>query len=459
MSLAPTASAGRLLPSRALVLALWVATVASAVALLLGLPADRLARWTAGFALLGAAWAGADAWRVRRRWRSGALLLERQLPRALALGVTRPLPLRLTNPGPWHWRGALHDQPGDGLVAEGLPIPLDIAPGAQAQGSYRLTPRQRGTLVIAPALLRLASPGGCWALQVSVGPHETLQGYPNFAAVARYAWLAGDRRLAEIGIKHYARRGQGTDFRQLAEYRAGDPVRHIDWKATLRHTRPVVREYQDNRDQTVLFALDCGRRMRADEGDASPDGSHFDQALNALMLLAHVALRDGDAVGALAFGLPEGRALRFSPTKGRTTLAALTHALHTLQPGTDHPDYLQMAEDVLRHQPRRALVVVLTNLRDEDGDELAAALKLLRSRHLVLLASLRETAPARLAAQPIDTAAQAVEVAAAHQFEQARADALARLAVLRAQVVDVAPRELPAELVNRYRALKRAGRL
>ena len=77
---------------------------------------------------------------------------------------------------------------------------------------------------------------------------------PDFAQIARYAWLAGDRRLQEIGIKTYQQRGEGTDFKQLTEYRYGDPVRHIDWKATLRLGKPIVREFQDERDQCVTAA-------------------------------------------------------------------------------------------------------------------------------------------------------------------------------------------------------------
>ncbi len=89
--------------------------------------------------------------------------------------------------------------------------------------------------------------------------------YPDFAQIARYAWLAGDHRLQEIGIKTYQQRGEGTDFKQLAEYRYGDPVRHIDWKATLRLGKPIIREFQDERDQCILLLIDCGRRMRADD--------------------------------------------------------------------------------------------------------------------------------------------------------------------------------------------------
>ena len=89
--------------------------------------------------------------------------------------------------------------------------------------------------------------------------------YPDFAQIARYAWLAGDRRLQEIGIKTYQQRGEGTDFKQLSEYRVGDSVRHIDWRATLRLGKPIVREFQDERDQCVMLLVDCGRRMRADD--------------------------------------------------------------------------------------------------------------------------------------------------------------------------------------------------
>jgi uncharacterized protein (DUF58 family) len=107
--------------------------------------------------------------------------------------------------------------------------------------------------------------------------------------------------LAEIGIKSYPQRGHGTAFKQLADYRPGDPIRDVDWKASMRHGRPIVREYEDERDQRIVFMLDCGRRMRADEGAASGRLGHFDAALDALMLMAWVALKEGDAVGAVTF--------------------------------------------------------------------------------------------------------------------------------------------------------------
>jgi uncharacterized protein (DUF58 family) len=290
-----------------------------------------------------------------------------------------------------------------------------------------------------------------------VGEVESRRSYPDFAQVARYAWLAGDRRLQEIGIKTYQQRGEGTDFKQLSEYRHGDPVRHIDWKATLRQHKPILREFQDERDQCVMLLIDCGRRMRAYDTEEGIGGGHFDQVLNAVMLLSYVALKQGDAVGALTFGTPPGQERVFAPRKGAHALNALMGELYSVQPSPTHSDYVSMAQNLLLRHHKRSLVIVITNFRDEDASELSQALKLLRSRHLVLLASLRERVVGELISQTIDSGEAAIDVGSAHLYEQSRREAFNRLAARDALMVDAEPQRLGIELVNRYHAVKRAG--
>jgi uncharacterized protein (DUF58 family) len=199
--------------------------------------------------------------------------------------------------------------------------------------------------------------------------------------------------------------------------------------------------------------------MRADEGAAARHGSHFDEALNALMLLGYVALKEGDEVGALTFGTAPGDRRSFAPRKGLTALNGLTVALHDIQPQATHSDYLLAARDLMQLQPKRALVVVLTNFRDEDTRELEPALRLLRTRHLVMLASLRERVLRELAEQPLSDGEKVVEVAGARLFAQARGDAFRKLAGRDGLLVDVEPSQLAAALVNRYLAVKRAALL
>jgi uncharacterized protein (DUF58 family) len=159
----------------------------------------------------------------------------------------------------------------------------------------------------------------------------------------------------------------------------------------------------------------------------------------------------------MTFGSPAGDERAFAPRKGTHALNALMGELYGVQPTPTHSDYVAAAQELLRKQPKRALVIVITNFRDEDSTELGHALRLLRSRHLVLLASLRERVVRELIAQPLGRQRAAIEIASAHLYEQARRDAFARLAARDAMMVDAEPERLGIELVNRYHAIKRAG--
>ena len=450
------------IPARAPVLALAGLSAAAAVALLLGAPLDYVAVVAGVLLALGFVLAGFDLWSSLRAWRAAPLRIERNLPGAFSLGVPTVLTLTLVNEGPQAWQVSVFDELDTHFAFEGLPQEHTVPALSRVALRYTATATQRGVAQFGATQLRWRTRLGCFEMRQTLGEPRRLRVYPNFAALARYAWLSGDRRLAQIGIKTYAQRGLGTDFRQLADYKTGDSLRHIDWKATQRQRRPIVREFQDDRDQCVLFLLDCGRRMRADEGalvQQQSNNSHFDEALNALMLLSYVALKEGDEVGAMTFGCPPEERRDFAPRKGSATLNALMNRLHDIQPGATHSDYLLAAQELLRVQKRRALVIVLTNFRDEDAAELRPAIKLLRRKHLVLVASLRERVLGHIASQPLVHARDAVDVAAAHLFEQSRRDAFARVVGNDPLSVDVEPADLAVALVNRYHAVKRAGLL
>ncbi len=446
-------------PSRKTVQAAVLLTVVTAAALIAGWPLAEVTAGSGALLALGAGWLLLDLWHSGRTWERAPLRTERQLPNAFALGVPTVLTLGIVNESGVSWSVEVFDEVDPRFAFEGLPQSVTVPADGRADIRYTVTALRRGVARFGVTQLRCRSRGGSLDLLRSVGESRTIRVYPNFAAVAGYAWLAGDRRLAQIGIKTYAQRGMGTDFRQLSEYRRGDSIRHIDWKATQRHGKPIVREFQDDRDQRVFFMLDCGRRMRADEATREPGGSHFDQALNALMLLGYVALKEGDEVGAMTFGNAPGEQRDFAPRKGIATLNGLMNRLHDIEPGATHSDYLLAAQDLLRIHPKRALVIMLTNFRDEDAAELKPALRLLRQKHLVLVASLRERVLGEIAAQPLREARNAVEVAGAHLFQQSRRDAFAGVVGNDPLSIDVEPAQLAVALVNRYHAVKKSGLL
>lgn len=451
----------RLIPGTATITALATGATVVLIALLTGAsPAVGVviaAVWATALTLLAAF----DYATTRREWSASTPQLVRALPPAFALGVRKTIQLTLSVGGTRSWHCKLYDHVDPTLLTEGIPADLMLSASTRTEFSYSVTPSRRGVVQFAPADIRIRSRWGLWEFIERLGEQQHCRVYPDFAQVARYAWLAGDRRLSEIGIKTFQQRGEGTDFKQLAEYRSGDPVRHIDWRATLRFEKLIVREFQSERDQSVLLLIDCGRRMRADDRTGEIGSSHFDQVLNAVMLLSYVALKQGDAVGALTFGTPPGAQHWFAPRKGATTLNALMGELYAVQPSPTHSDYISAARDLLNRFGKRALVVLITNFRDEDSHEFSQAVSLLRTRHLVLTASLRERVVRELASQPIEHSSSdndpPLEIASAHLYEQSRRDALNRMTAHHSLVVDAEPERLGIELTNRYQRLKRAG--
>lgn len=432
-------------PSRLLLLLL-VGLLALAVAAAIW-PALHPA-WVAGGALLGAV-ALADAALLARRL---AVTAERRVPGSLPVGVWQRVAVRVANGAPHACRLVLYDHHPPAFEARGLPRAVRIAPGQWAELQYELCALERGEHRFERVEARLGSRLGLWQRRLHLGQPTLTRVYPNFAALTKYALFATDQRLSRIGVLQRRRRGEGLEFHQLREYREGDAQRQIDWKATARTGKLISREYQDERDQQVVFLIDCGRRLAARDGELS----HFDYVLNAALLLAYVSLRQGDAVGLLTMG---GHERFMAPRKAAASVNLMLNLLYDLQPTHMTSDYYAAALELMRRVRKRALVVILSNLRDEDEDTLAPALRLLAQRHLVLFASLRESILARALSARVDGFERALTHAAAADYLKQRALVFSRLERSGALALDVEPPQLPVALVNRYLDVKGAGRL
>ena len=334
-------------------------------------------------------------------------------------------------------------------------LKVTIPPGGFAQLRYPLTANERGNLQFAGTAVARHSPLGLWQSRIVLATAESVRAFPNYAAVTRYALLAVDHRLSQIGVLKRRRRGSGMDFHQLRDYRDGDSPRSIDWKATSRRVRLISREYQDERDQQVLFLLDCSRRMNAKDDTLS----HFDHTLNAILLMTFVAIRQGDSAGLMTFGGHSDVAECFlAPKKSAETMSRFLNALYPLQPSLRTPDYYQAALDVGRRLNKRALIVVISNLRDEDEDGLDAALAQLKRRHLVVFANLKEKSiEVQLRPDRTLREAELIDHAAALAYAIKRDAVLARMRARGVRVLDVVPDQLPMALVNRYLDMKQSG--
>ena len=377
--------------------------------------------------------------------------IERLLPGNLPLGRWSEVRLNVHHSFTRAVQVEVFDHLPGAMAFEHLPLKVDLHPGEQTQVSYRVRPLQRGHFHFPQCEASLPSPMGLWRARRYLPITGETRVYPDFARLYGAQLMAVDDWLSQLGVRQQQRRGLGQEFHQLREFRDGDSLRQIDWKATARKRTPIAREYQDERDQQIIFMLDCGRRMRSQDGDLS----HFDHALNACLLLSYVALRQGDAVGLATFASEQQRFL--APVKGQAQLNVLLNALYDLHSTQQPADFSAAVEQLLSRQRRRVLVVLVTNLRDEDDQTLLGAVKRLSRQHRVLVASLREEVLDTLRHTPVQDLSSALDYCGTLDYLNARADLHERLIANKVPVLDARPGELGPQLVSRYLAWKKAG--
>jgi len=427
-------------PSRALLIGLAAWTAAAALGV--WAPALRLPLLGALFALLGAA--AFDALLLRRR---APLALERAVPPRAFVGQPAWLELRLRSA-----EGARVD-----LLEE---LPRDVAPedprfhgvrvpaGEPVALRYAVQPRHRGDRALGRSLGLEHSPLGLLRRRVTA-EGALLRVYPDTTRLLRPAGLDPRRALAALGARPARRRGEGSEFESLRDYVPGDDPRRLDWAASARRGRPVVRLHRHERNHVVLVALDASRLMGARVGDRTK----LDFAVDAALSLVYASLVSGDRVGLAVFD----RELRahLAPRARRAAFGAFVEALRPVQPRLVEADHGGFVRALARLQRQRALVVVLTDFVEAESARLAEPFAVLGRRHRVLLVAVRDPIFAQLdPAAGVEAPSALYSRLVLDDLLHERESALAALRRRGVESIDLPPEAISTAVLNRYLAIR-----
>jgi uncharacterized protein (DUF58 family) len=228
----------------------------------------------------------------------------------------------------------------------------------------------------------------------------------------------------------------------------------VDWRATSRRRKVIIREYQEEQDQQVLFLLDSGYRLHRME--ESSGGLQFDSALEAVLLLSWISLKHGDSVAVGSFG---SHRRWLGPRKGISSFPVLMNGLYDLSSGPYPSSPFSALEDALARLRRRTFIILISNFREEDGESLSWILKRIERRHLLLLVSLKEKESEALASRRPREAEEALETAAAFSYLAGRRELYGSWEHSGLLTMESAAGDLSAAMINRYLQVKRSGRL
>jgi uncharacterized protein (DUF58 family) len=390
----------------------------------------------------------------RRAQGEGMITFERRVSPRLAIGERQPVTIVAHSTAPGDLAVQVRDDPPLTFTAEGRPLTLWLPPRGRAEETYWVTPPARGDYTFTALTARAAGPLGLVQRQWRVLHRTPVQVYPNFRLAARMELLGRRSHLLRTGLHSLRRRGEGRTFESLRDYVQGDDTRHMDWKATARRRKPIVREYEVERHQNVLVMVDAGRMMTAEVGDLTK----LDCAVNAALLVAHAAVTHGDKVGLLVFA--EEVLAYLPPRAGRMQIGRVLEALYGVQPSLIEPDYGAAFRYLATRRLQRALILVFTDLVDARASaRLLRHVGALMPHHLALLVAIADSALQRYARAAPSEVRGVYRQAVARDLLQDRAEALKAITARGGLALDVPPDGLNLAVVNRYLDVKRRGLL
>lgn len=319
---------------------------------------------------------------------------------------------------------------------------------------YGLTPPKRGRFEFGQIAVRYLSRLNLVWCQTNAGQADVVKVYPNMRRAREAELKALGARSLVAAHRKTSWRGEGREFESLRDYVRGDELRHISWTATARRGKLTTRQYQIERDQTILIALDAGRLMTA----RIEQETKLDSAVHAALALMSAAARAGDNAGLMVFG----RRIKtyLAPGRGHDHLDAALEALHAIEPEMIEPSYSRAFEFVAANSKRRSLVVLITDLVDEEGSrELLTSLKLLRPRHLPLVVTIADRDLKAVVSTTPDSTADLFTQSVAEEIMHHREAALRLVESQGGLALDVTAAALAPALLEKYLQVKERGLL
>lgn len=393
-----------------------------------------------------------DAWNSKL---PALVRIERHFCSRFAVGAETEVRLDISNHTPQDLSLIVKDEyPPQMKLIGAREASLNVDAQTAASFSYWLTPPKRGRFEFGMVAVRFVSRWRLVWKQTRAGESMSVKVYPNMRR-AREAELKALGTRSFVAARRKSQwRGEGRDFESLRDYVRGDEMRHISWTATARRGKLVTRQYQMERDQTILIALDAGRLMTA----RIENETKLDSAVHATLALMSAAARAGDNAGLLVFGRKIQAFL--PPKRGAEHLDAALEALHAVEPEMIEPSYSRAFEFISANSRRRSLVVVITDLVDEEGSrELLSSLKLLRPRHLPLVVTIADRDLKAVVREPPENEREMFTQSVAEEIIHLREAALRLVESQGGLALDVTAAVLAPKLLETYLRVKERGLL
>jgi uncharacterized protein (DUF58 family) len=319
---------------------------------------------------------------------------------------------------------------------------------------YKVRPVDRGEYVFGNLNCYVTSLFGLIKRRYTFNKSQMVKVYPSFIQMKQYDFLAIDNRLSHIGLKKIRRIGHTLEFEQIKEYVVGDDIRTVNWKATGKHARLMVNQYQDEKMQPIYSIIDTSRVMKMPFNGLKL----VDYAINSTLAFSNIALKKKDKVGLIDFS---NRLGSFLPAQAKKTyLNTILETLYNVDTKFLDADYGILQSLVKRQINHRSLLLLYTNF--EHISSLKRQLPYLQAiakKHVLVVIFFENTELKKLSEAEGNTLPEIVDQTIAQQFEFDKKLMVRELQQRGIQTVLTAPEDLTVNTINKYLEIKARGLL
>lgn len=318
---------------------------------------------------------------------------------------------------------------------------------------YTVRPTTRGVYVF-ERCHALVKKIGLFERKFSLLEHKTIACYPSFIQMRKYQLLATTDRLMEMGIKRVRKIGATLEFDHIREYVRGDEFRHLNWKATAKHKKMLVNQFQEEKSQPIYALIDTGRVMRMPFNGLTL----LDYAINSTLVLASAAILKQDRAGMLTFSKQIGN--HIPAEKRNNQLQRISEKLYGIETAFEETEFGNLYAFCNRHINKRSLLMLYTNFETTDAlSRQLPYLRMLAKSHVLVVVVFKNTELQDMAKEQGNRVIDVYNQIIAEKFIYDKNLVIQELNRQGIQTIYTAPEDLTINAINKYLEIKARGLL
>jgi uncharacterized protein (DUF58 family) len=273
--------------------------------------------------------------------------------------------------------------------------------------------------------------------------------YPNLKDLRKYKLGIKNNILLKQGIKSLKIIGRGTAFESLREYVPNDEYRSINWMATARENKPIVNQYEPEKNQHVYILIDSGRPMSY----TIRGYRKLDMAVNTALILSDIVNENGDLPGLLTFNTEINKVI--APGKGIEHRNKIMDALYGIDYTNNTSNYDEVFYYLKRKEKHRSIIFMFTDFdTTEESERMLKVLPAISKNNLVVIVLIKDTDTERIVKQKAETIDEIFNKSVAMGILEERRKTIKILNKKGIFCIECYAEKLPLTVINKYLQIK-----